>query len=279
MEVRTAEFMVRVALPEMLPEMAVMVTAPRARPMARPVLPTVAKAGFEEVQATSVVKLKLVPSEKAPVAVNCWLIPTGMVGFAGVTEIDDRVAEFPVRVVLPEMLPEVAVMVVVPVARTVARPVVLIVAATGFKESQVTSGVISKLVPSEKAPVAVNCWVTPTGMLGFAGVTEMDDRVAELPVRVVLPEIVPEEAVMVAVPVARTVARPVLLIVTTAGFEETQVTSVLILKLVPSVKVAVAANCWVMPTGMLGFTGVTEMDDRVAEYTLRMVSPLEPKVE
>ena len=82
--------------------------------------------------------------------------------------------------------------------------------------------------------MAVNCWVTPTGRLEFAGVTEIDDRVAELPVRVVLPEILPEEAVMVAGPVARVVPRPVLLTVATAGFEEVQVTSVVILKLDPS---------------------------------------------
>ena len=63
MEVKTAELTVRVALPEMLPEVAVMVTAPRARPVARPVLLTGAKAGFEEAQATSAVRLKLVPSE------------------------------------------------------------------------------------------------------------------------------------------------------------------------------------------------------------------------
>jgi hypothetical protein len=187
MEVRIAEVMVRVVLPEILPEVAVTVTAPLAMPVARPVLPTVAKAGFEEAQATIVVILKLVPSEKAPVAVNCWLIPTGMLGFAGVTEIDDRVAEFPVRVVLPEMLPEVAVMVAVPAARTVARPVLLIVATAGFEEAQVTSGVISKLVPSEKAPETANCWVTPTGMLGFTGVTEIDDRGAEYTTRRVVP--------------------------------------------------------------------------------------------
>jgi len=200
-----------------------------------------------------------------PVAVNCWLMPMGMEGFGGVTEIDDRVAEFPVRTVVPEMLPEVAVMVVEPVARTVARPVLLIVATAGFNESQVTSEVISKLVPSEKAPVAVNCWVTPTGRLGFAGVTEMDDRVAEVPVTVVLPATAPDEAVIVAVPAARMVAKPVLLIVTTAGFEETQVTTVVRSKLAPPVKVPVAVNCSVTPMGMLGFTGVTEMDERVAE--------------
>jgi len=71
-------------------------------------------------------------------------------------------------------------------------------------------------------------------MLGFAGVNEIDDRVAEFPVRVVLPEILPEAAVMVAVSAARTVANPVLLTVATAVFEEVQVTRVVILKLVPS---------------------------------------------
>ena len=82
-------------------------------------------------------------------AVNCRLIPTGMLGFAGVTEIDDRVAEFPVRVVLPEILPEAAVMVAVPVARVAARPVLLTAATAGFEEVQVTCVVILKLDPSE----------------------------------------------------------------------------------------------------------------------------------
>ena len=72
-----------------------------------------------------------------------------MLGFAGVNEIDDRVAEFPVRVVLPEMLPEAAVMVAVPAARVVARAVLFTVATAGFEEDQVTSVVISKLDPSE----------------------------------------------------------------------------------------------------------------------------------
>jgi len=110
-----------------------------------------------------------------------------MAKFAGVTEMDDRVAVFPVRVALPEMLPEVAVMVVVPVARTVARPVLLIDTTAGFEEAQATSGVISERVPSEKAPVAVNCWITPMGMLGFTGVTEIDIRFAEYMTRVVVP--------------------------------------------------------------------------------------------
>ena len=63
MEVRVAEVTVRVALPDILPEVAVMVSAPRARPVARPVLLTVAKAGVDEDQVTSVVISKLDPSE------------------------------------------------------------------------------------------------------------------------------------------------------------------------------------------------------------------------
>ena len=34
-----------------------------------------------------------------PQAVNCWVAPTNMVGLAGVTAMDNRVAVFTVRVV------------------------------------------------------------------------------------------------------------------------------------------------------------------------------------
>jgi len=76
--------------------------------------------------------------------------------------------------------------------------------------------------------------MAPAGMLGLAGVTDMEDRVAEVAVRVVLPEIIPELAVMVALPAATAVARPVLLTIATEVFDELQVTWVVILWLVPS---------------------------------------------
>ena len=82
--------------------------------------------------------------------------------------------------------------------------------------------------------MAVNCWMAPAGMLGLAGVTDMEERVAEVAVRVVLPEIIPELAVMVALPAATAVARPVLLTIATEVFDELQVTCVVILWLVPS---------------------------------------------
>ncbi len=53
------------------------------------------------------------------------------------------------RVVLPEILPEVAVMVAVPGATAVARPLLLTDATPVLEELQVTRAVISRLVPSE----------------------------------------------------------------------------------------------------------------------------------
>jgi len=81
-----------------------------------------------------------------PVAVNCWVIPTGilgMLGLAGATEIEDRVAEFTVRLALPEILPEVAVMAAMPAATAVARPLLSTVAADILDELQVTCAVIA----------------------------------------------------------------------------------------------------------------------------------------
>ena len=81
-------------------------------------------------------------------------------------------------------------------------------------------------------PVAVNCWVVPEGMLGIvrlAGVTDMEERLAEVTVKAVLPKILPEAAEMIAAPAATTVAKPLALTVTTDKFDERQVTCVVIL--------------------------------------------------
>jgi hypothetical protein len=62
----------------------------------------------------------------------------------------------------------------------------------------------------------------------------MDDRVAELTVRVVFPEMLPKVTVMVVVPAETAVARPLILTVATDMLEEVQPTWVLISWLVPS---------------------------------------------
>ena len=56
-------------------------------------------------------------------------------------------------------------------------------------------------------------------------------------------EIFPKVAMMVVIPVASAVVRPLLVIVATAGLEESHVTSVVISWLVPSEYVPVAVSC------------------------------------
>src|SRR5512144_1193948 len=212
-----------------------MVVEPTATDEARPLFGLiVAEAGSDELHVACVVKSWTVLSVKTPVAVNCWLLPTAILGFVGVIPIDTSVADVTVRVVLPETVPEVAVIRVEPAAADVARPLepaVLLTAATaGSAELQVTDAVRSCLVLSEKIPVAVNCLVVPIAILGLAGVTSIDTSVADVTVRVVLPVTVPDVAVIRVEPAATDVVWPlepdVLLTAATAGSDELQVTEV-----------------------------------------------------
>jgi len=61
---------VSVVVPEILFEVAVMVVAPAATAVARPLLLTVATAALDDLQVTRVVMLWVVPSEYEPEAVN-----------------------------------------------------------------------------------------------------------------------------------------------------------------------------------------------------------------
>ena len=79
-----------------------------------------------------------------------------------------------VSVVFPEIDPEVAVITEEPATTPVARPFATIVAADVVPDVQVTEVVMFRDVPSEYVPVAVNWFVKPAGMDGFAGVTAMD---------------------------------------------------------------------------------------------------------
>jgi hypothetical protein len=87
-----------------------------------------------------------------PEAVNCLVFPSGTLGLAGVTDIEDRVAWFTLKVVVPEILVEVAVTVAVPGATAETRPSLLTVATDVSDEIQVTCVVISWVVPSEYVP-------------------------------------------------------------------------------------------------------------------------------
>jgi hypothetical protein len=129
-----------------------------------------------------------------------------MLGLAGVIAMAARLAGVTVRLVAPETIPEVAVRVVAPGATEVTRPldpIVLLMAATyAADELQVTILVRSWVVLSEKVPIAVNCCVVPLAMVGSAGVTASETRVAEVTVMEVDPVTAPLVAEIVLFPTA-----------------------------------------------------------------------------
>ena len=91
-----------------------------------------------------------------PVAVYCRVCPTTIDAFVGVTAIETSCAGVTVRTADPLMPLSLALMLLEPVATAVATPLLLIVAAAGLSEAQVTVEVMSELAPSEKLPVAEN---------------------------------------------------------------------------------------------------------------------------
>src|SRR4051812_37541608 len=113
----------------------------------------------EEVQLTEFVRFCVLPSLYVPVAVYCCVVPRAIdapAGFSAI-EINDGVT---VRLVEPEIDPELPLIVVVPAAMLLASPfepvVLLMVAALVLLELQVTDCVKSYVYPL-KVPIAVNC--------------------------------------------------------------------------------------------------------------------------
>jgi len=150
MKDKTADSTFAVVLPVIEPEIAEIVTEPRARAVANPPAGIDTTLLFDDPQVTESVISCWLPSENVPVAVNCWSVPTSKTASAGVTAIETRttLVAVTVRVAVEETLPELAVMVAEPVAWLVARPEPEIVATPVLDEAQVTESVISLLDPS-----------------------------------------------------------------------------------------------------------------------------------
>ena len=146
---------VRVVLPVMPPNLAVMVAEPTPTPVASPLefdaLLMTATVVAEELQVAPMVRTCTELSENIPVAVNCCVDFRAIVAFVGVTVMDCRVAEVTVRVALLDpMLPEVAFMVVEPTPVDVAKPFVsppalLMTATEGDVELHVTESLMSSV--------------------------------------------------------------------------------------------------------------------------------------
>jgi len=169
--------------------------------------------------------------------VNCWVSPFAMEGFAGVTAMETSVGAVTVRVAGGLVIDaEVAVICVVPVAAAEARPELEMEATVEAEEFQLAELVTSAVLLSLNVPVAVNCWVSPLAMEGFAGVTAMETNVAAVTVSASGGLVMAlEAAVMLVEPAASVEARPELLIAATAVFEEAQAAVLVRLAVLPSV--------------------------------------------
>ena len=123
-------------------------------------------------------------------------------------------------------------------------------------------------------PVAVSCCVVPSARLGVSGVIAIDTNVADDTVRVVAEMTPPNVAVMVLVPAAAEVARPLeptaLLTVATEVVADAQVTEVVTSWVELSAYVPVAVNCCVVPSAISGFVGVTVVEINAAGDTVNV---------
>ena len=172
-----------------------------------------------------------------PTAIICFVVPLAILGASGLMAIDSSVALDTANNSVPETLPRVAVIVVLPDKAGVNNPllpaVLLIVAMAVELELHVTVFVKFCVVLLEYVPVAVNCCVTPSGVAAIPPlVIAIDTNVALLTVNVVLPDTLPNVAVIKLVPVATGVTRPLLpaalLIVAVAVVPEVHVTKLVI---------------------------------------------------
>lgn len=125
-ETNAAAVTVNVVLPAIEPEVAVILAEPVPTALANPcelaALLTVATVVVSELHCTVFVMFCMVPLVNVPVAVNCCVVPKGMLGIAGVAAIETKAADVTFSVVEPVTDPDIAVAVVLPTATLVASP-------------------------------------------------------------------------------------------------------------------------------------------------------------
>lgn len=129
-------------------------------------------------------------------------------------------------------------------------------------------------------PVALNCSSAPLGIVGLTGVTAILASVAALTVAEVEPVIPLRVALIVAVPTAIPLAKPLVPsffefdTLSIFLFDERHVAMFVISCVLLSVKMPVAVYCVCSPTEIDWLIGVTSMDDKAAGLTLIRVCPV-----
>lgn len=205
------------------PSIAVIVVVPVARLETNPRLVIVATVGVEELHSTDWVISCVELSVNVPVAVSCLVASSGMEEFAGAIVKETSVAVLTVTEVLADTVPDVTLTVELPGPTARPRPFASI-AKTLVELEDHSADVSTCVLPSSKLPTAVNCCCVPAAIVTFVGVSVIDCRCAATTVITEESVNVPTVAVIVVVPAASVVAKPLLSMVATVEFEEVHVT-------------------------------------------------------
>src|SRR5207249_1278841 len=163
---------VTAAVPACPSLVAVIVTAPTATPVTRPLAETVPTAPLPVVQV-SARPLSTLPLASLRVAVSCTVPPTYMLGAVGLTVTDATGTIATVTPAVPLCPSLIAVIVAAPAATPVTSPVEDTVATAGVPDAQVTDRPESTL-PAASFRVVVSCTVAPTSTTAVAGLTVTD---------------------------------------------------------------------------------------------------------
>jgi hypothetical protein len=121
--------------------------------------------------------------------------------------------------------------------------------------------------------IACNCRLLPSGTWTEPGRTLRETAAAGVTFTTAAPVILPEEALIVVVPVPLATALPVALTLATPVPEELQVAELVMSVLDPSLYKAVAASCSASPIGNDDWPGLTVIDTRAADATVTDVLP------
>ena len=176
---------VTAAVPACPSLVAVIVTAPTATPVTRPLAETVPTAPLPVVQV-SARPLRTLPLASLRVAVSCTVPPTYMLGAVGLTVTDATGTIATVTLAVPLCPSLVAVIVADPTATPVTRPLAETVAIVVLLVVQVTVRPVSTF-PFASLTTAPSCCAEPTEMVAAAGLTATEATERSLTARIAVP--------------------------------------------------------------------------------------------
>ena len=271
---------VTAAVPDLPSLVAVMVAEPAATPVTTPTVTsplavTVATAALLVAHVTTR-PLNGLPLASRRFAVSCAACPAATLSVAGLILTDATGTTFTVTAALPVLPSLVAVIVTAPAATPVTSPVAETVAVAGALDAQVIARPGST-VPPASFGLATSCALAPTSTSAVAGLITTEATGTFATVTAADPFLPSLVAVIVTLPAAMAVARPVDDTVAADGFELDHVIA-RPASTVPAASCVVAVSCTVAPTRMFATLGATATEATGTLDTVTVAVPVWPSL-